>query len=147
MVGTAEHKSMSYVSGYVVKLGTHEGHILRGTRIEEFALMSRKPGLGAGYVERVKKAYETTQGQAARAAFGTVPAIIRTGGSKYRVGRYLHGKCLEGVGFTRIDQSEYIQALVARTMEQRQGKSVRQISVERKARVDQQSTIRKRRTL
>lgn len=148
MVGTAEHKSMRYVSGYIVKQGTQEGHLLRGTRLTEFALMSRKPGLGAGYIERVRKAYETDQGKAALRAVGTVPSVIRTGGSKYRIGRYLHGRTLEVVGISRVQQSQGLQAVVEAKMEQRRGKTITEISVEYKARVDQQPTTPyRRRTL
>lgn len=149
MVGTAEHKSMSYVSGYIVKQRTQEGEILRGPRPEEFSLMSRKPGLGHGIVERLDNAYKTTAGQAALSKHDFIATAFRTAGNKYPLGKYLKGKCLDRVGITVQQQNNYLHAAFEQAYEERRGKTRTEIRVERQARIDQEAfrTKPKRRTL
>lgn len=148
-VGTAELKSMSYVSGYLVKLGTQEGDLLRGTRVREFQLMSRKPGLGIGIVERMKKAYGTPQGQAALSKGGTLASTFKTDGGQYPIGRYLHSKCTDQLGIRQMESSNRLHALIAKKTDENSGKSGKQIRLERTARYDQEGFKRqpKRRKL
>lgn len=148
-VGTAEHRSMCYVSGYLVKLGTQEGALLRATRIREFQLMSRKPGLGSGVIERIKKAYETDQGKAALCSGGTVASSFKTDGSQYPIGRYLHNKCTDQLGIRALESSNRLYAMVERKAIENGGRSSKEIRVARQAQYDQQAFKRqpKRRLL
>lgn len=149
MVGTAQHQSMSYVSGYIIKQKTHEGTLLRGTRTVEFSLMSRKPGLGAGVVERIKNAYQTPAGKAALQRDAILSSGIRTDGHKYPLGRYLRGKCVDSLGLSPIETSNRFLSMVDRKRAENRGFTRKEVRVRRQAAVDQQAfrTNPKRRTL
>lgn len=138
MVGTAEPKSMSYVSGYVIKQCTQEGNLLRGTRTLEFSLMSKNPGLGHGVVERIKRAYETEQGRAALAKEPWISGRIRVDGRIYPLGKYLQNLCLEIAGIDAGQKSDHLLSVITTKIEENRGKTRSEIQVERKARSDQE---------
>lgn len=98
MLGTFSSASGSYVAGYVVKGLTKSGHPSLLGREPEFALMSRKPGLGIGVVKRIIKAYGTRSGIAAADVQHWFGERYQAEGKKYPLGRYLKSKVIEGLG-------------------------------------------------
>lgn len=149
MVGTAEHKSMSYVSNYLVKQGTQEGALLRGSRIKEFSLMSKKPGLGAysvgtepgrgGVVKKITNAYQTEQGRAALQRDGFLPGTMRADGRKYPIGRYLRDKCFTSPLEKILDSTNRLQTMVTKKSEENGGLTREEIRIRRQAQFDQQA--------
>lgn len=102
--GTAETKSMSYCASYVCKKWTKRGiPELRG-RNPEFVLMSRKPGLGAGYTIRAAKAYNTISGLTYLRKQRWIQTTWQTEGKVYPMGRYLRERLIEELGLTQADR-------------------------------------------
>lgn len=107
-VGDFTAETAQYVAGYVVKK-IEDRHIQHP--VPEFALMSRRPGIGAGAAVVIAKslhsrhlAWET----------GDVPASVRINGRTLNLGRYLLRKLRQEVGFT----DEYIKEMAsAKTFE------------------------------
>lgn len=141
--GTADVGAMNYVTGYVLKKMTRPSSILNG-RVPEFALQSRHPGLGHGVVKRIHLSVTVANLQ------NSVPILkdIRVFGKKYPIGRYLREKAYKQCG---VSEDARAIARVQATIEVDQRKSIyptiRAYEVQRAARVQQQSTIRKVRTL
>ena len=146
-VGTAELGSMNYIVGYVLKKISRPGLAALQGRSPEFALMSQKPGLGYGVVERIKKAFKDAP--ASNILMGVMPAMksIRVCGKKYPLGRYLREKALDSLGFTADQREDFRVATMAAVAERKDLCSTVEYEVQRKARVQQQSTERKVRSL
>lgn len=94
-VGTLTFESASYIAGYVTKKMTHKEtscsdkcvHPPLSGRHPEFANMSKKPGIGALYLDTVAsalvKAYDTS-------TFLQLPTVLTHGRRKMPLGRYLN---------------------------------------------------------
>ena len=82
-LGSVEAKSIAYVCSYVTKNLTKPSDPRLGIRIPEFALMSLKPGLGYGIIDRLKKSYMTARGKSAFVKQGWIGECIRIHGRKY----------------------------------------------------------------
>lgn len=86
-VGECERKSIQYVAGYVTKKMTKRDD----TRQKEFALMSRKPGIGFGAVEHLCAAYKDVA--------AVPPRQVRYDGKMWPLGRYLNTKLCDALGY------------------------------------------------
>lgn len=98
-LGTVTTGSLAYTLGYVIKKMTKKGDKRLDGRPPEFALMSRKPGIGAGFIDRSLEAYRGPRGQAAIRSMMWVSESFKTEGKNYTIGRYLKGKLLDRLGF------------------------------------------------
>lgn len=105
-VGTVESASVSYVLGYMMKRLTVDNEFARSKlngKTLEFAVMSRKPGIGFGVVERLYKAFESTEGKEYMRLSGFPAEMFKTEKRKYHIGRYIKGKFLERLGYEKGD--------------------------------------------
>jgi hypothetical protein len=82
-------KSIGYVTGYVVKKMTRADDPRLNGLTPEFALMSRRPGIGAGTADAIAKWVNGAVGVAELCATGDVPREVRVEGKKSRLPRYL----------------------------------------------------------
>ncbi|AXH78105.1 MAG: replication initiator protein [Microviridae sp.] len=106
-VGTAEAKSMSYVSSYIMKGWTKDNVGRLGDRPPEFSIMSLKPGIGMGVVERIVQAFNHHP-----TADKLSVDKMRTDGYKYPLGAYIKSKLRERLGITDAERGEKLFALV-----------------------------------
>lgn len=89
-----EMGSIRYVAGYCIKKMTAKDDKRLNGRHPEFARMSRKPGIGAGYMEFVAKAMVTPDGEVLGLG-DDVPLALKQGGRSLPLGRYLRRKLRE----------------------------------------------------
>lgn len=106
-VGTAESASMGYVSGYIMKGMTNTKDLRLAGRSPEFSLMSRKPGIGLGAVDRMARVYTTEPGKAALMAHGWVIKKMRAQGMKFPLGSYLVRKLESAIGLSQAAKRVY----------------------------------------
>lgn len=92
-VGTVTPDSVEYVCGYVTKklTGGRGWSKLKG-RPPEFAVMSRRPGLGIKAVEMFTKAVKGHAGVDAIQCAEHLPATFRVGSRRYPMDRWTKGK-------------------------------------------------------
>lgn len=90
--GRLEPSSASYVVSYVTKGLTRKGDMRLGVREPEFALMSLKPGIGAGAMEALHDALSSVEDRIREA---DVPGVVRQEGRSWPLGRYLRSKLRE----------------------------------------------------
>jgi hypothetical protein len=83
--GTFTSDSAQYCCGYVVKK-MNASNPLIGDRVPEFALMSRRPGLGVGYISELASSLLSVDVQK---HYVDVPSAIRFGGKVLPLGRHL----------------------------------------------------------
>lgn len=91
--------SAQYIAGYVVKKLTASGDPRLAGKHPEFARMSLRPGIGAGFAERFAESLNSSVGSAWVASHGDVPVTARTDGRELPLGRYLRRKFRQAVGF------------------------------------------------
>jgi len=103
-LGLAEHRTFSYVAGYMVKRMTNPKDKRLKGREPEFCLMSKNPGLGFGTVARTVKAYQTKPGQVILAKKRQIETMFKSQGHTYPLGRYLSAKIEEAVGIGKDDK-------------------------------------------
>lgn len=94
--------SAHYMSGYVTKKMTRDTNkvqqeYLKG-RHPEFARMSLKPGIGAGFMSNVAESLMTDAGVLSIEENHDVPTILRHGKKELPLGRYLRKKLRERIG-------------------------------------------------
>lgn len=147
-VGTAESASMQYITGYVLKKLTKTTNPLLRGKPPEFATMSKKPGIGFGVVPRLKKSIDNALGSTISNETLQSLRQIRVHGKKYPLGRYLREKTMDALGVTE-DQRENLRitSMVVEAERQDLYPSIEAYESERTARVNQQNTNRKARTL
>lgn len=144
-VGTADIAAMRYVVGYVLKKYTRKDCAGLKGRSPEFGIMSKKPGIGYGFVKKVKESLTTNPG-CDILRLGSVRSV-RVSGKKYPLGRYLREKMVESIGLSE-DQKEDIRiATMCAVAERKDLCSTEEYEIQRSARVSQQSYVRKGRTL
>lgn len=97
-VGSLTKQSAGYVVSYIVKYMTKKTDVRLQGRQPEFAIMSRKPGLGAGAVEDIARVITSKGGSLYVARSGDVPSVVRSEKSKMPLGRYLTRKLRESIG-------------------------------------------------
>lgn len=115
-------KSIRYVCGYVLKKLTKKERAQRPLEIfatkPEFAFMSKKPGIGAIYIDRIVEALWRHKVFPANSvvaglhdvAFTSSMQFIRVGGKKYPTDRYLKEKIIKRFGGDR--RSERLKRLL-----------------------------------
>lgn len=91
--GSLTPDSASYIAGYVTKKLTNKDDPVvaarLGEREPEFAVMSRRPGIGMIALESFIAALNTSAGALYMARFGDVPIAFRIGGRMLPLGRTL----------------------------------------------------------
>lgn len=105
-VGDVEEKSAAYCLGYL----TRESKA-------EFALMSRRPGIGACGADAIGEVSTSREGSKFISATADVPGIVRRERKMRSIGRYLRGKVRQAAGMevgepeeSRIRRLEVLQA-------------------------------------
>ena len=90
-VGDVTPASCAYVCKYVLK------------DAEGFRLMSKRPGIGCGRaVDKLGQFYRSALGSGELVRRGDVTSILRTGGKKLPIGRYLKGKVRLAAGLDSV---------------------------------------------
>lgn len=91
-VGDLTPDSASYIASYCTKKLTKADDARLGGRRPEFALMSRRPGLGAGYLEPLIEALSTREGSMYLAAHKDVPTAFSIAGKLMPLGPYIRAQ-------------------------------------------------------
>lgn len=128
-IGTAEQKSMSYASSYVVKKWTKKETPELNGRTPEFCLISKNPGLGANFASRTAKAYLTKPGQAALKSRGWFETQFKHDGRKYPIARYIREKIQKELGLAGPQKQEYLQNLYWKFECKQRGQTVHETEV------------------
>lgn len=100
-VGEINADSCGYISGYVVKKMTSDDDVRLQGRQAEFALMSRRPGIGALSLPQIVQVLTSKYGSLAVCRAGGVPVALKFAGKEWPLGRYLRGKLAEHVGIVK----------------------------------------------
>lgn len=137
-VGNAEAKSMSYVCSYVLKNMRKKGDPRLQGREPEFAIMSKRPGLGYDAVGRIARAYETKEGKAALQSDGWFGTTFHHEKKRYPLGRYLSGKIQEKIGLDNGQKKEKNYRQMCSMYVKKAKESTTVYERKRKARVAQQ---------
>lgn len=90
---TAE--SAAYITGYVTKKLTKAGDERLDGRTPEFAVMSRRPGIGSVALPVLIEALNTSAGSLYMARHGDVPTAFQTAGRLLPLGPHLRGQLRE----------------------------------------------------
>lgn len=93
--GTLTPHSAAYIAGYVTKKMTHATDIRLNGRHAEFARMSLRPGIGAGFMDEVA---DSILSHNLEDRLEDVPLSLRHGPSQKPLGRYLRGRLRERIG-------------------------------------------------
>lgn len=106
-LGTLTPESAAYVSGYVTKKLTNKddpyvSEQLNG-RHPEFARMSLRPGIGAGFIEDLA----STCLEFGLDTPDKLPSALRHGPKSRPLGSYLRNRLRERVGISKSDMTEY----------------------------------------
>lgn len=101
--GDLTKDSAAYVTGYITKKWTNKNdpkvqQFLKG-RHEEFARMSKRPGLGALTAIDIASSLTTNGGAILLETLGDVPSVLKHGKKSQPLGRYLKEKIREAYGF------------------------------------------------
>lgn len=104
-LGDLTKDSASYIAGYVTKKMTKADDPRLEGRHPEFARMSLRPGIGAGFVKHIAAAIAPSGDLTTIYNQGDVPAEVRIG-RKYPIGRYLRGKLRESLGWAATQPPE-----------------------------------------
>lgn len=91
-VGNLEHDSAAYLSGYITKKWTRVDDWNRAKlagRHPEFARMSKRPAIGAAWVEHIFNTLTSREGAMLIAKYRDVPVSVVAGGREIPLGRYL----------------------------------------------------------
>lgn len=137
-VGLAEPKSMSYVSGYVLKKWGKREQYLNPNKTPEFQLRSLRPGIGAVAVHALVTAYRSPGGQIALEKLGWLSPLVRIGPKIYPLGRYLSTKVANELHLTKEMKKLHLMRQVLRTYEENRHLTASEYHQKRKAEVEQQ---------
>lgn len=108
MLGDLTIKSAQYITGYVAKKMTRPEDVRLDGRYQEFARMSRVPGIGAGAIPDVASVmmrYKLEE------KCLDVPVALRHGSSEMPLGRYLRKMLRKQVGLDEKAPPEVLEAL------------------------------------
>lgn len=105
-VGTVTPASCAYICKYITKRYDAEWRTeLSDHGLEpEFLLMSRRPGIGFDFVEKIVNGLNSRN-------IKSVPNVLRIGGRIMVLGRYLKTKIAELIGITDEQKAEKLKAL------------------------------------
>lgn len=134
-IGTAEAKSMAYVSGYVIKNMRSKNDKRLDGRIPEFNCSSKRPGIGYGAVEKIVQAYKTKDGRAAYKDEGWFGGVVRIGGKMYPLGRYLKDKIQEKLKLDKVSKKAYIRSQMYKMYARKSSQTTTEYEIQRKAKV------------
>lgn len=137
--GLVTDASCSYVSSYVIKRMTKKTDPRLGGRQPEFALMSRRPGIGAKIVDRMASAYLSEKGLAAFENQGRVQTDFRANGKIYSIGAYLTGKLYTSLGIEKADRKLYTAERSRQVWEEQRTRTATEIDAAFKAKLAQQN--------
>lgn len=139
--GEATQQSMSYCCGYITKDMTKRDDQRLNNRHPEFTRMSRKPGIGAAFVNNVSSAFKTEPGTIASESILSMHQI-RIQGKIYPLTKYIHGKVLDKLAVSKEQRSRYYtnSALSLRYP----GIPLKDQLAEEKAKASQESTSNRR---
>lgn len=104
--GNLEASSAAYICGYITKKLTRRGDIRLCGRNPEFARMSLKPGIGAGFIPEVASVILDHNLD----TLSDVPTSLRTHGRVQPLGRHCTQVLREHIGRSRSAPSTTIQA-------------------------------------
>lgn len=127
--GRIESASAQYIAGYTVKKMTSADDARLGTRYQEFARMSLKPGIGADFMHDVAS---TLLVHGLDQSEDDVPSSLRHGNKEMPLGRYLKGKLREAIGKENATPSAALSEL------QQEMRSVLISSIENKRSIAQE---------
>lgn len=108
-----------YITGYILKRWTNAEDpvakkFLKG-RHPEFARMSLRPeGLGAKGIKVIADALNTKWGARYISQSGDVPGVVRSQNKRLPIGRYLHGKLREALGYESTCPDGALAAMAGR---------------------------------
>lgn len=94
-LGTLEAQSAQYIAGYVCKKMTSKEDYRLNGRNPEFAVMSRRPGLGRTVIDAIAASWSASS---ALEVEGDVPAVVRINGSLMPIGQYLRRELRSRLG-------------------------------------------------
>lgn len=101
-VGLAEPASMQYVAGYVIKKLTSKKSLKLKGRPPEFALMSRRPGIGMIGMDRFAAAISKNPAVVASLMDGSyLPTVFQVEAKKWPLDRYLKSKLYPKIGVSK----------------------------------------------
>lgn len=134
-LGTAEAKSMQYVSGYVLKnMRSKNDRRLHG-RPPEFSVQSKRPGLGSGIIAGYKKAYSTREGKAALTRDKWFGQSVKIANRQYPLGRYLKLKIQEELKFDKVSKKAYLWSQMYQVYAKKSAQTTTEYERQRKAKV------------
>lgn len=111
-VGELNHDSAQYMCKYVCKSLLEREKV--GDRHPEFARMSLKPGIGAPALDDVVGNLLKAHGGSIQPEdIGDVPTVLRTGGKRYPLGKYLRGKLRQKIGWEKSAPDHVIARMEA----------------------------------
>lgn len=107
----------AYVSKYVCKSRERINDPRLAGRVEEFARMSRMPGLGFGAVGRIAAQLRDAHGRDLIARLGDVPSTIMISGRLWPIGRYLRDQLRIELGYqSRFDRRQGVPPQIAEAL-------------------------------
>lgn len=109
MLGDLNIKSIRYISGYITKKMTVKSDPRLEGRYPEFVRMSRRPGIGSGFVPTIAAALDSEQGE--QLAADDVPTSLRVGGKVMPLGRYMRSKLRDEVVYEKVKGSRLARLL------------------------------------
>lgn len=110
MLGTLTPDSAQYISGYVTKKMTGKADLRLLGRHPEFARMSLRPGIGAGFVPEIAASLIAHN---LEYSIEDVPVALRHGKRLLPLGRYLRGRLREAIGRDKKTPQAVLQAQAA----------------------------------
>lgn len=106
-VGTLTEESAGYTCGYVTKGATKSGDPRLKGRHPEFARMSRNKGIGEGAAEEIARVVNTKGGVEYVLREQSLPNVVRAGGTKWPLGRYMLRKVALASGYAGEEISRF----------------------------------------
>lgn len=100
--GELNGRSAHYVAGYCTKKMTAKDDPRLEGRTPEFAMMSRRPGIGFDAILRIGDSITSSYGTSLKVSEeGDVPSTVRIDGKQLPIGKYLRAALRENIGWER----------------------------------------------
>jgi hypothetical protein len=100
-IGELNYKTAQYVAGYVTKKMTGKDDPRLNGRHPEYAVMSRRPGIGMAAVKDINATLNTKHGKKVIDSFSDVPTILKHGKKSWPLGRYMVEKLRDAQGWEK----------------------------------------------
>lgn len=101
--------------------------------------MSLRPGIGHGIVDRMVKAYDSVQGNAALSKQGWIAEKLRIDQKQYHYGRYLKTKILDRMEVPKDVRQLHHVEVQCNVLQREEGKSAKVLDREHKAKLAAES--------